>query len=896
MKGTLRRRLRAVAMVLALALMIPLAPPALAEVFSAIVTASSMTVYYDAKLTTAIDSLPRNTVVRVTAYSGKAAQITWDEGSGYAKVADMKSVDSVADKAIVADGAKVYQTPSERAKSARLTEGLRVYVLATSGDWAEVEKDGSVGFMLTGDLTYANDDWTIGTPTPTPAPVPVDTAVVTSKSLPVYRKESTSSSKLGTLKKGQQVNLIRWNDRWAYIELDGNYGYCEIKGLAQGGEASESSASAGSAGAVKTEVTVTASKLTVYASQSKSSRKLGTLKQGVAVTLLNYNDGWAYIELGGNRGYAPVSGLSIDVDAALTTPEPTPVPSVEGAAKGKVVVSSLPVYRTASTKAEKLGTLKQGASVNVIKWNDEWAYIERDGMYGFCAVEGLSRSNAASTAPTPVPSLENAAEATVTDETVTVYRTASTASDVMGTLEWGDDVKVLSVSGGWAYIERSGNYGFCAASALTKAESVEVSAPSGYVKADFTATVISASAKAYQKASTSASSVSVSLGAEVQVAGYDTDLKWACVAADGKKAFMLIDDLNRGRYDTVTGTGAEAQTLLKALMTLGYYDGQATASAASDLAVTAIKRFQTACGLPDTGAADQTLQRILYGGHAPESDMLTMSLSVGSTGENVKRLQTRLYVLGYLSNAASLDGDYGNKTASAVGLFQQANGISASGTADGATLRAMYSASASGKPSSVKPADDSTAGTVIDLTGDDADSVGTGSVSSGGVVTPPSKVTLSSTYVTTMPASLKSTTSSYSSSMSKGQKLEHVIYSAQVKLGCTYVYGATGPNTFDCSGLTQYSFKKVGVSLKRSAYSQGYDSAYTKISGVSSLRRGDLVFFNTISDSDLSDHVGIYLGGGCFIHASSGGHKVVVSNLSSGYYNRVFSWGRRILG
>jgi len=193
------------------------------------------------------------------------------------------------------------------------------------------------------------------------------------------------------------------------------------------------------------------------------------------------------------------------------------------------------------------------------------------------------------------------------------------------------------------------------------------------------------------------------------------------------------------------------------------------------------------------------------------------------------------------------------------------------------------------KPSSITAAD-----------GNNAISGGTsgsteGSVSSGGVVTPPSKVTLSSTYVTTMPAALKSTTSSYSSGQSHGQKLEHVIYVAQSNLSKPYVYGATGPKSFDCSGLTQYCFKKISVSLKRSAYSQGYDSSYTKVSGTGNLKRGDLVFFNTISDSDLSDHVGIYLGGGCFIHASSGGHKVVVSNLTSGYYNRVFSWGRRIL-
>jgi N-acetylmuramoyl-L-alanine amidase len=91
----------------------------------------------------------------------------------------------------------------------------------------------------------------------------------------------------------------------------------------------------------------------------------------------------------------------------------------------------------------------------------------------------------------------------------------------------------------------------------------------------------------------------------------------------------------------------------------------------------------------------------------------------------------------------------------------------------------------------------------------------------------------------------------------------------------------------------------VNISLGRSAYAQGYQSASgTKIESISSLKRGDIVCYNTISDSDLVDHVGIYLGDGYFIHASSGtsnGKQVCISSLTSGYYNRVFSWGRRPL-
>ena len=133
-----------------------------------------------------------------------------------------------------------------------------------------------------------------------------------------------------------------------------------------------------------------------------------------------------------------------------------------------------------------------------------------------------------------------------------------------------------------------------------------------------------------------------------------------------------------------------------------------------------------------------------------------------------------------------------------------------------------------------------------------------------------------------------------SSSSSNGTKAEQVIALAKEFKGCPYVVGGTGPSKFDCSGLTYYCYKKVGVKLARSAQSQGYNNGQ-KLSK-SELKAGDIVCFNTNpDDDDLSDHVGIYLGGGQFIHASSAAGKVIVSTLSSGYYARVFSWGRRVL-
>lgn len=138
-----------------------------------------------------------------------------------------------------------------------------------------------------------------------------------------------------------------------------------------------------------------------------------------------------------------------------------------------------------------------------------------------------------------------------------------------------------------------------------------------------------------------------------------------------------------------------------------------------------------------------------------------------------------------------------------------------------------------------------------------------------------------------------SSSSSSSASSSSTSKAEQVIAAAKAKQGCAYVYGKSGPSTFDCAGLVKYAFKQVGVSLSGSAKGQGYNAG-TKVS-YSQLKAGDIVCFDTVEDSDLSDHTGIYLGGGQFIHCSSAAGKVIISSLSSGYYKRVFSWGRRVL-
>lgn len=140
-----------------------------------------------------------------------------------------------------------------------------------------------------------------------------------------------------------------------------------------------------------------------------------------------------------------------------------------------------------------------------------------------------------------------------------------------------------------------------------------------------------------------------------------------------------------------------------------------------------------------------------------------------------------------------------------------------------------------------------------------------------------------------LPDSLRATANG-----ARKSKIEKVIFVAQALIGAPYSSRQNPPKSFDCAGFTQYCYGKAkSGALKGSLKDQGGDDSYDKVS-YDSLKRGDLVCFDTVSDGDQCDHVGIYLGSGYFLHASSAAKKVILSSLSSGYYRRTFSWGRRV--
>ena len=94
-----------------------------------------------------------------------------------------------------------------------------------------------------------------------------------------------------------------------------------------------------------------------------------------------------------------------------------------------------------------------------------------------------------------------------------------------------------------------------------------------------------------------------------------------------------------------------------------------------------------------------------------------------------------------------------------------------------------------------------------------------------------------------------------------------VVSAAYSKLGCPYVWGASGPNTFDCSGLVMWCYAQAGVSLDHYSGSQAGSGA---VIPVSSAQPGDILW--------KSGHVGIYIGNGQYIHAPQTGDVVKIAS------------------
>ena len=289
----------------------------------------------------------------------------------------------------------------------------------------------------------------------------------------------------------------------------------------------------------------------------------------------------------------------------------------------------------------------------------------------------------------------------------------------------------------------------------------------------------------------------------------------------------------------------------KRLKLLGYMTSEPDGNYGNDT-VMAVKQFQSRNDQIVDGYLGPSTRIALNSDTAVPN-----GLRLGDNGDTISRVQDMLSKLGYI-HPGNVTGYYGEITENAVKLFQRTNNLSVDGAVGAETMAMLTGGSAKKAPANAPRQTTGSSSAGRTQTG------GGGSSSSGG-----SGGGMPNTGTASGSASA-------------------LISVAKSKLGSPYVWGAKGPNSFDCSGFVYWCLNQVGV---RQSYitSSGWRSVgrYTKISSFSNLRAGDIIV--------VSGHVGIVAEGGTVVDASSGNGRVVHRSLSS-WWQKNFICGWRIFG
>ena len=293
----------------------------------------------------------------------------------------------------------------------------------------------------------------------------------------------------------------------------------------------------------------------------------------------------------------------------------------------------------------------------------------------------------------------------------------------------------------------------------------------------------------------------------------------------------------------------------KRLVKLGYLESSYECKGKMDSkTVSAIKTFQEANGLVRDGCLGPATMAQLNA-----KDAIAYALRLGMSGSDVKAAQQRLYKLGYLGKGQAT-GYFGESTVEAVKAFQKRNSLTQNGEINAKTLEKLNS---------------------------DKAKAAAGSSSSGGKATPTPKPNSSGGKPTPTPKPSSSTSQ-------KG--VEKFISIAESKIGCKYVRGAKGPNSFDCSGFVYWCLNQAGIKQSyMTSIMWRTCTRYKRITSMSDIKRGDVLVFR--GDSMATGHVGIYLGNGKMIDASSSRGQVRITDssiLKSKYWQERFLMAYRI--
>lgn len=362
-----------------------------------------------------------------------------------------------------------------------------------------------------------------------------------------------------------------------------------------------------------------------------------------------------------------------------------------------------------------------------------------------------------------------------------------------------------------------------------------------------------------------------------------------------KEVLTLLFSAEVKPYSVSEGiSGTDVEELQTRLWDLGYLD-KATGYFGSETKA-AVLKFQERNGLSVDGTIGEQTREALYSTEAKAN-----AFTPGEESEDIKKFQNRLKDLGYLTTKP--DGKYGSDTVAAVKRFQDRHGLIADGYIGQVTKKILMSGEAESNALALGMEGDDVknmqkrlkalgylSASATGYFGDQTDAAvkafqKQNKLSVDGKV---GKVTMN----LLMSSKAKTSDGSSAGHIGNNSGVERLIKAASSKLGCRYVLGAKGPNRFDCSGLAYWCLNQAGV---RTGYMTSYawrtTNKFRRIKSMGDIRRGDIIIYKL---GATRGHVGIALGGGMMIDASSSKGKVVKRSYQTSYWKNSFYCAYRV--
>ncbi len=538
-------------------------------------------------------------------------------------------------------------------------------------------------------------------------------------------------------------------------------------------------------------------------------------------------------------------------------------------------------------------------------------FLAASVMISLCVISAFADDTASPTLDTgasSAPSPQVMGVARVISETLRIRTSADLGGTVLGLASRNVIVAVYGQSGEWNHIAYNGMDGYVYGDFISYTESAHnLTTAAGKVTASDVTLRTAASDQAAPLATVAQSTPLYVTGFQsgwyqIAYAGYigyvpSASLMLTDPSAAGSVTYGVVND-SEVRLRSGAGTDTDVITFLdkNSIMTVaetldGWYR-VTTGTAAGYIASNFLSVLPTALTVSSTGtvAVGRVLDPEVLLRSAPAADADSLAVPGAGALVSILRSQDGWYLV-------NSEGQEGYISANYISAQTAVYGLSTYGKlTDDATLRTQPSG---GSDALTKIS----GGSYVDVSGFVGGWYLVTYDGHTGYVTGDSLYMTSVREVPAVPAVAASSSSSSaaapSSSLPSGASAGSgsygsVVSLAQSFLGVSYVYGGASPSGFDCSGFTMYVFAQFGYGLPHGATGQ---LNYGSVVSQSDLQPGDLVFFQDYNYSySAASHVGIYIGGGQFIHASSSSNSycVTISSLGESYYASHYLTGRRL--